>query len=65
MIRSPRLWAGVAVGIAATWLLCRPRSGVRAFTGGVSYEPRPLRRQGRLLRDRQARWNLGAFGSSR
>lgn len=51
MIRSPRLWAGVAVGLVGAWLLCRPDTDVKAFTGGWLNTPKPIRRQGRLLRN--------------
>lgn len=50
MIRSPRLWAGVAVGLAAAWLLTRHEDEPRAFVGGWWNTPKPIRRQGRLLR---------------
>jgi hypothetical protein len=63
LIRSGTFWAGALVGATACWFW-RRTTGPLAFTGGVTYEPKPLRRQGRLLRDKQARWNFTG-GSSR
>lgn len=64
LIRSGTFWAGALVGAGACWFWHRTAAGPLAFTGGVTHEVRPLRRQGRLLRDRQSRWNFTG-GSSR
>lgn len=64
MIRSPRFWLGIGVGVLGLVLLRGPAPGPKAFVGGWLNTPKPLRREGRLLRDQQARWSFRG-GSSR
>lgn len=64
MIRSPRFWLGVVVGGLGLVLLRGSDEGPKAFVGGWLNTPKPLRREGRLLRDQQTRWAFRG-GSSR